>query len=159
MSVLARAGRQAFAGVRSPAHRRFAPSATLQITEDEGSVPVLIDVSLLRLTGDRAMRFGAHTAVTHAELGIPGASFTVVQNGEMSSCREAASVGLPYYLHSEEKWGSKTFPLTIYVTLICRKAVYLTDQSEMSTRLGLRRSPPLPKDSIRSAMSSQSSLS
>ncbi len=58
-------------------------SATPEITEGEALVPDLTGVAPLTLTGDRLTRFEVHTEVTLAELGIPGASVAVVQDGEI----------------------------------------------------------------------------
>ena len=57
--------------------------ATPEITEGEALVPDLTGVTPLTLTGDRLTRFEVHAAATLAELGIPGASIAVVQNGEV----------------------------------------------------------------------------
>ncbi|MEJ7901696.1 MAG: serine hydrolase domain-containing protein, partial [Thermomicrobiales bacterium] len=56
---------------------------TPEITEGEALVPDLTGVTPLTLTGDRLTRFEVHAAATLAELGIPGASIAVVQNGEV----------------------------------------------------------------------------
>ena len=58
-----------------------ATPATPEITEGEALVPDLTGVTPLTLTGDRLTRFEVHAAATLAELGIPGASIAVVQDG------------------------------------------------------------------------------
>lgn len=57
--------------------------ATPKVTEGEALVPDLTGVTPLTLTGDRLTRFDVHAAATLAELGIPGASIAVVQDGEV----------------------------------------------------------------------------
>ena len=63
------------------------PAATMPaspaVTEGEALVPDLTGLSPLPLTGDRLTRFEDHAAVTLEELGVPGASIAVVQNGEI----------------------------------------------------------------------------